>query len=99
MVVRQFLSVVVLASALVAPVAAAPPRAQAPAASVDQKININTADVGQLMTLTGVGRKVAERIVEYRKAHGPFKRPDEVRRVEGIGAALWERNRARIVVD
>src|SRR5437588_11400851 len=33
------------------------------------KININTADVKSLMGLTGVGRKVAGKIVEYRDRH------------------------------
>ena len=61
------------------------------------KVNINTADVKALMTLTGVGRKVAERIVEYRDNHGPFKKADELRKVEGVGTGLWEKNRDRIV--
>jgi len=67
-------------------------------AKVGEPVNINTADVKELMRLEGVGRKVAERIVQYREAHGPFKQPEELRRVEGIGHGLWERNRARIVV-
>ncbi|PYM43153.1 MAG: competence protein ComEA [Candidatus Rokuibacteriota bacterium] len=61
-------------------------------------ININTADVKELMQLEGVGRRVAEKIVEYREHHGLFQKPEEIRRVEGIGSGLWERNRARIVV-
>ncbi len=61
------------------------------------KVNINTADVKSLMTLTGVGRKVAEKIVEYRDSHGPFKKADEIRKVEGVGHGVWERNRDRIV--
>ena len=61
-------------------------------------ININTADVKELMKLEGVGRRVAEKIVEYREHHGLFQKPEEIRRVEGIGSGLWERNRARIVV-
>ncbi len=61
-------------------------------------ININTADVKELMRLEGVGRRVAEKIVEYREHHGLFQKPEEIRRVEGIGSGLWERNRARIVV-
>jgi competence protein ComEA len=61
-------------------------------------ININTADVKELMKLEGVGRKVAEKIIEYREHHGLFNKPEEIRRVEGIGSGLWERNRARIVV-
>ena len=61
-------------------------------------VNINTADVKELMKLEGVGRKVAEKIVEYRKHHGLFQKPEAIRKVEGIGSGLWERNRARIVV-
>ena len=62
------------------------------------KVNVNTADVKSLMTLTGVGRKVAEKIVEYRDSHGPFKKADDLRKVEGVGHGVWERNRERIVV-
>jgi competence protein ComEA len=77
----------------------APARVRAvekPAAGL-AKVNINTADVKSLMTLTGVGRKVAEKIVEYRDNHGPFKQADEIRKVEGVGHGVWERNRERIV--
>ena len=63
-----------------------------------EAVNINTATVKDLMTLDGIGHKVAEKIVEYREAHGPFKKPEEVRKVQGVGAGLWERNRDRIVV-
>jgi competence protein ComEA len=67
-------------------------------APVGGKININTASVKDLMTLDGVGRKVAEKIVEYRGAHGAFKKAADLRKVEGLGDALWERNKDRIVV-
>ena len=67
-------------------------------APVGDKVNINTAGVKDLMTLEGVGRRVAEKIVQYREAHGPFKKPEELRRVEGIGGGLWEKHRERIVV-
>jgi competence protein ComEA len=64
----------------------------------EAKVNINSADVKELMTLAGVGRKVAQRIVDYRDAHGPFKKPDDLRRVDGVTDALWEKNRARIAI-
>jgi len=63
------------------------------------RININTADVKQLMTLAGVHKKTAEKIVEYRQSHGLFKKPEEVVKVDGIGHALYEKNRARIVIE
>lgn len=68
------------------------------AAPSEARVNVNTADVKELMTLPGVGRKVAQRIVAYREAHGPFKKPDDVRKVDGMGEGLWEKNRARIVI-
>ena len=66
--------------------------------SVPAKVNINTADVKSLMTLTGVGRSLAEKIVKYRDEHGQFKKATDLRKVEGVGDALWEKNRERIVV-
>ena len=62
------------------------------------KVNINTADVKGLMTLTGVSRKVAEKIVAYREDRGVFRKADEIRKVEGVGNGVWEKNRERIVV-
>ncbi|HEY3066598.1 MAG TPA: helix-hairpin-helix domain-containing protein [Methylomirabilota bacterium] len=70
----------------------------AAAAPASGHVNINTASVKELMTLDGVGRKVAEKIVEYREAHGPFKRPEDLRKVEGFGAGLWDQNHQRVVV-
>lgn len=67
------------------------------AVEVHEKVDINSADVKELMTLDGVGRKLAEKIVEYRHAHGPFKKAEELRKVDGVGAGLWERNRDRVV--
>ena len=100
--VRPTIVVLLLALAWLAPwpaVAAPPSRggdahASAPGGG---SVNINTADVKELMKLEGVGRRVAEKIVEYRDTHGPFKKPEELRKVEGIGSGLWERNRSRIV--
>ncbi|MFI5184471.1 MAG: ComEA family DNA-binding protein [Vicinamibacteria bacterium] len=56
------------------------------------KVNINTASVQQLVTLPGVGEKVAARIVEYRQKSGGFKSASELVNVRGIG----EKNLHRI---
>ena len=84
--------------ALVAPSSALADTASASTHVGGDKININTADVKALMTLTGVGRGLAEKIVKYRDEHGQFKKPNDLRKVEGVGDALWEKNRERIVV-
>jgi competence protein ComEA len=65
---------------------------------VGDKVNINTADVKELMTLAGVHHNVAERIVKYRDEHGPFKKPEDLRKVDGVGGGLFDKNRERIVV-
>jgi competence ComEA-like helix-hairpin-helix protein len=48
------------------------------------KVNLNTASVEQLMTLPGIGRRAAERILERRSAAGAFGSLDDLRDVEGF---------------
>ena len=71
---------------------------EGPSAPADGPVNINTAGVKDLSGLDGIGSKLAQKIVEYREAHGAFKKPEDVRKVRGLGKALWDRNRDRIVV-
>jgi competence protein ComEA len=65
---------------------------------LEQKVNINTATEADLTKLKGVGPALAKRIVEHRNAHGQFKKPEDLRNVEGVGKSLWERNREHITV-
>lgn len=54
-------------------------------ASSGGKININTATADQLTQLPGIGPTLAQRIVEYRTAHGAFSTVSELKNVYGIG--------------
>lgn len=49
------------------------------------KININTSLAAELEMLPGIGKVMAERIVEYRETHGLFGSVNEIKRVPGIG--------------
>ena len=68
------------------------------AAETETKININTASVEELVQLDRVGTKYAERIVAYRTENGPFKAPEDIMLVAGIGEKTFEANKDRIVV-
>ncbi len=61
-------------------------------------VDINTADVDRLTELPGIGRAIAQRIVDYRKEHGPFKAVDELLNVRGIGDRSLARIRDRVTV-
>ncbi|MGY2313635.1 ComEA family DNA-binding protein [Pseudomonas sp. SDO5522_S412] len=98
-----------LASLSVATTAAPVPslKAESPstiAAQVDvtaqnAKVNLNVADAETLrLNLFGVGAAKAKAIVAYRDSNGPFTAVDELLEVKGIGKALMEKNRDRLVV-
>jgi competence protein ComEA len=69
--------------------APATPAGSSPAAASAGKVNINQATSAQLALLPRIGEKVAERIVDYRKEHGNFARPDDLMEVKGIGEKLF----------
>lgn len=54
-------------------------------AQVEKVVNINTASVQELELLPKVGPALAQRIVAFREAQGPFKAPEELMRVKGVG--------------
>jgi competence protein ComEA len=62
-------------------------------------VNVNTADAETISAeLQGVGLSKALAIVDYRKAHGPFKSVDDLTLVKGIGERTVEINRANILL-
>ena len=66
--------------------------------SDDGKININTADKEQLITLPGIGESKAEKIIEYREKNGNFKSIDELMEIQGIKEGVFEKIKDRIKV-
>jgi competence protein ComEA len=61
-------------------------------------VNLNTASVDELVTLPGVGRRAAERLVEYREARGPLRSVGALLAVEGFNADRIARLRGRATV-
>ena len=64
-----------------------------------EKININTASAEELMQLKGVGPKYSAAIIAYREKHGPYKMPEDIMQVSGIGQKTFEKNQEIIIVD
>ena len=64
-----------------------------------EKVNINTADLAQLMTLEGIGPKKAEGIIHYREENGSFKTIEEIKEVSGIGDKTYEKFREKIETE
>ena len=64
----------------------------------DQKINLNTADVSQLTTLTGVGESNALAIIAYREENGPFTSTEDIMNVPGIKEGTYEKIKDKIAI-
>ena len=62
----------------------------------DTRINLNTADAGQLSTLSGIGQSKAEAIIAYREEHGDFASIEEIMNVEGIKEGTFSKIKDKI---
>jgi len=64
-----------------------------------QKIDLNRAELWLLEALPGIGETLAQRIVDYRSANGPFHRIEDLLKVSGIGEATFENMKDFITVS
>lgn len=77
----------------------AAPAADTTDGSAVKKVNINQASATELALLPRVGIKQAERIVEYRKAHGQFGRIEELMEVKGVGEKLFSQLKPYVMLS
>ncbi len=63
-----------------------------------EPLDINSATAEELEELMGIGPVLAQAIVEYRAAHGPFSSVDELLEVSGIGEGKLDGIRADVTV-
>jgi len=89
---RVLLMMLAVAAMAVLPATAQQAKAPAKTAAVTKApavppapINLNTATQAQLESLPGVGAKAAQRILEYRKQNGNFKKIEDLMNVKGFG--------------
>lgn len=64
-----------------------------------QRIDLNTADVSQLSTLTGVGESKALAIIAYREENGPFTSIEDIMNVPGIKEGTYEKIKDKIAIE
>ncbi len=61
-----------------------------PPETESMKVDINTATAEELQVLPGIGEKRAADIIAYRAQHGPFRIPEDITKVGGIGEGTLE---------
>ena len=64
----------------------------------DELVNINTANIDELMDIKDIGRSKAKAIIEYRDKNGNFNSIDDIKNVDGIGDSLFEKIKMYIKV-
>ena len=66
--------------------------------TTSNKININTANIDELKTLSGIGQSTAEKIIDYRNENSKFEKIEDIKNVSGIGDAKFNSIKDKIVV-
>ncbi len=63
---------------------------QAQSGEIRFQVDINAADLPELLQLPGIGQKRAQRIIESRQTEGPYAKQDDLLRLRGIGPIIME---------
>ena len=68
----------------------------APSGDAETRVDVNQASAEALMTVPGIGKSLAQRIVEFRKENGPFETVDDLLKVRGIGEKSLQKMRPHV---
>ena len=102
---RRTLTLLALFSALLTVCLVAPPGLHAQesktskSAAPAQPVDLNRAAAEQLTAVPGIGKALAQRIVDFREQHGPFKKVEDLMKVRGIGEKSFEKIRPHVTVS
>lgn len=61
-------------------------------------VNINTASIDRLVTLSGIGESRAKLIIDYREEHGDFQSIEDIMKVSGIKEGAFNKIKDSIIV-
>ena len=64
----------------------------------EEKININLANLEDLLKLMGIGESKAKAIIVYREENGFFNQIEDLMKVSGIGQTIFESIKEKITV-
>ena len=65
----------------------------------EDTIDLNTATAKQLEQLPGIGKEIAQRIVDYRADSGPFISINQLMKVKGIGKGKLAKVKEFITIE
>lgn len=65
----------------------------------DGRVNLNTADIGELMTIPGIGEAKARSILSYREEAGGFSSVEEIMNITGIKEGVYSKIKDYITVN
>ena len=63
------------------------------------KVDINSADKEALVSVPGIGEKLAGRIIEYRSTNPGFKKLEELKNIKGMSGFRYEKVKDFLMVD
>lgn len=93
--VRGSLFAALLCGCLLLPLASSGEEEKKP----EPKVNINTATVEELAKLPGVGKSIAQRIVNHREKSGRFRTVEELLVIRGISRKKLDKLRPLVIVE